>query len=198
MLLIGICGGSGSGKTTLTKNLKQHFGSRKMDFISCDSYYKNNNHLTLEKRSKLNFDHPNLIDFELLNNDLNSLKNFKKVFVPNYSYITHKRLKTTRSLNPRSLIVLEGLHILYDDRILNLIDYSIFLDLDYKIRLKRRINRDIISRNRTKEDIVNRFFEMSEPMYKRFIKPKKSEANLILKSEKINIKKIITLINSFS
>ena len=103
-----------------------------------------------------------------------------------------------QSLNPRSLIVLEGLHILYDDRILNLIDYSIFLDLDYKIRLKRRINRDIISRNRTKEDIVNRFFEMSEPMYKRFIKPKKSEANLILKSEKINIKKIITLINSCS
>ena len=198
MRIIGICGGSGSGKTTLANNLKQHFGCKKMAYIGCDSYYKKNNHLSFKKRSKLNFDHPDLIDFELLFDDLNSLKNLEKIYIPKYSYKTHKRLKTKRPLNPKSLIVLEGLHILYDNRILNLIDYCIFLDLDYKIRLKRRIKRDIMSRNRTKEDTVRRFLQMSEPMYKKYIKSKKTKADLILKCKKINIKKIITLINTFS
>ena len=198
MRIIGICGGSGSGKTTLANNLKQHLGPKKIGYIGCDSYYKKNNHLPLEKRSKLNFDHPDLIDFELLFDDLNSLKNMEKICIPKYSYKTHKRLKTKRILNPRSLIVLEGLHILYDNRILNLIDYSIFLDLDYKIRLKRRIKRDIMLRSRTKADTINRFIQMSEPMYRKYIKPKKNQADLILKCKKINIKKILTLINTFS
>lgn len=198
MRIIGICGGSGSGKTTLANNLIQHFGSEKMGYIGCDSYYKNNNHLSLKKRSKLNFDHPDLIDFELLFCDLNSLRNMQKTYIPKYSYKTHKRLNSKRTQNPRSLIVIEGLHILYDNRILNLIDYSIFLDLNYKIRLKRRIKRDIISRNRTKDDVTNRFLQMSEPMYNKYIKPKKTKADLILKCKKINIKKIISLINSSS
>ena len=198
MHIIGICGGSGSGKTTLANNLKQHFGSKRMAHIGCDSYYKKNNHLSLKKRSKLNFDHPHLIDFELLFDHLNSLKNMEKIYIPKYSYKTHKRLNTKQTLNPKGLIVLEGLHILYDNRILNLIDYCIFLDLNYKMRLKRRIKRDIMSRNRTKDDIIDRFLQMSEPMYKKYIKPKKNKADLILKCKKINIKKIITLINTIS
>tara|TARA_B100000989_G_scaffold249290_1_gene196861 strand:- start:208 stop:804 length:597 start_codon:yes stop_codon:yes gene_type:complete len=198
MLIIGICGGSGSGKTTLANNLKKYFGSKRMAYIGCDSYYKKNNHLSLKKRSKLNFDHPDLIDFELLVDNLNSLKNLEKINIPKYSYKTHKRLKTKRTLSPRNLIVLEGLHILHDNRILNLINYCIFLDLDYKLRLKRRIKRDIMLRNRNKEDIISRFLQMSEPMYKKYVKPKKTKADLILKCKKINIKKIITLINTFS
>ena len=198
MRIIGICGGSGSGKTTLANHLKQHFGSKKMACIGSDSYYKKNNHLSLKKRSKLNFDHPDLIDFELLFDDLSSLRRMEKIYIPKYSYKTHKRLKTKRTQNPKRLIVLEGLHILYDNRILNLIDYCIFLDLNYKMRLKRRIKRDIMSRNRTKDDIIDRFLQMSEPMYKKYIKPKKNKADLILKCKKINIKKIITLINTIS
>ena len=196
MFLIGICGGSGSGKTTLALKLKKYFKSRKIGHLDCDSYYKDNSHLPLRERSKINFDHPRQIDFSLLYNDLKLLKNSKKIFIPKYSYKYHRRLRTRKTMYPKEIILLEGIHILHKKNILDLIDLSIFLDLDKKTRLERRIKRDKKERGRSKDEIIHAFNNKSEPMFKEFIEPKKTKTNLILSSKNIKLEKIITLVNN--
>ena len=198
MFLIGILGGSGSGKATLALKLKKHFKSKKIGHISCDSYYKDNSHLPLKKRSKINFDHPEQIDFRLLYSDLQLLQNSKKILMPNYSYKYHRRLKSKKTMSPKEIILLEGIHILHDKKISDLIDLSIFLDLDQKTRLNRRIKRDKKERGRSKEDIISAFYNKSEPMFKEFIETKKTKTNLILNSKNIKLEKIITLINNLN
>ena len=143
MTLIGICGGTGSGKSTLANKIESHFKSIGVVKILSDSYYKNNYTLNFKDRSKINYDHPNSIDFELLIDNLKSLKNNKKINEPIYSYKTHKRLKKSKLIFSKKIIIVEGLHILCDKRIINLIDYSIYLDVNEETRLQRRIRRDV-------------------------------------------------------
>ena len=161
MTLIGICGGTGSGKSTLANKIESHFKSSGVVKIRSDSYYKNHSTLTFNDRSKINYDHPSSIDFELLINNLKNLKNNKKIIEPIYSYKTHKRLKKSKIIFSKKIIIVEGLHIFCDKRIINLIDYSIYLDLDEKTRLHRRINRDVEFRGRSIDEVEQKYFKFN-------------------------------------
>tara|TARA_B100000768_G_scaffold77124_1_gene73473 strand:+ start:1429 stop:2031 length:603 start_codon:yes stop_codon:yes gene_type:complete len=195
MTLIGICGGTGSGKSTLANKIESHFKSIGVVKILSDSYYKNHCTLTFKDRSKINYDHPSSIDFELLTDNLKSLKNNKKINEPIYSYKTHKRLKKSKVMFSKKIIIVEGLHIFCDKRIINLIDYSIYLDVDEEIRLQRRISRDVEFRGRSINEVEQRYFNMCKPMHEKFINPSKKYADIILKSESISLKNILNLIS---
>ncbi|MAU63984.1 MAG: uridine kinase [Flavobacteriaceae bacterium] len=195
MFVIGICGGTGSGKSTFAQSLEKHFNKLGVIKIISDSYYKNNSNLNLIKRSKINYDHPNSIDFKLLIKNLKTLKNNTKIKEPIYSYTSHKRLKKNKIIFPKKIIILDGLHIFCNDKIIELIDFGIYLDVDEKTRLKRRIKRDIISRGRSQEEVEKRFFSMCKPMHEKYIDPSKKYADLIIKSKTISIKKVINLIS---
>ena len=195
MTLIGICGGTGSGKSTLANKIESHFKSIGVVKILSDSYYKNNYTLNFKDRSKINYDHPNSIDFELLIDNLKSLKNNKKINEPIYSYKTHKRLKKSKLIFSKKIIIVEGLHILCDKRIINLIDYSIYLDVSEETRLQRRIRRDVEFRGRSINEVEQRYFYMCKPMHDKFINPSKKHADVILKSRSVSLKSILNLIS---
>jgi len=194
MILIGICGGTGSGKSTIANKIVEYFKNESVVKILSDSYYKNYLNLNLEERSKLNYDHPKSIDFELLKNNLISLKSNKKVEEPIYSYKTHKRLKKNKVLFSKKIIIIEGLHIFCDKRIINLIDFGIYLDLDENTRLQRRIKRDVSSRSRSIKEVEQRYFTMCKPMHEKYIDCSKEHADIILKSKDISFKNVLNLI----
>ena len=198
MTLIGICGGTGSGKSTIAEKLKIHFKNIGVVKILSDSYYKNFADLNLKERSKINYDDPNSVDFELLSNNLISLKNYKKIKEPIYSYKSHKRLKKSKIIIPLNIIILEGLHIFCDQRIIDLIDFGIYLDVEEEIRLKRRIDRDIKFRGRSRQEVEKRYFKMCKPMHNKYIDPSKTYANIILKNNDIEMKNILNLISKSS
>ena len=195
MTLIGIGGGTGSGKSTLANKIESHFKSIGVIKILSDSYYKNHSTLKFKDRSKINYDHPSSIDFELLIDNLKSLKSNKKINDPIYSYKTHKRLKKSKVIFSKKIIIVEGLHIFCDKRIINLIDYSIYLDVNEEIRLQRRIKRDVEFRGRSINEVEQRYFNMCKPMHEKFINPSKKYADIILKSESISLKSILNLIS---
>ena len=194
MILIGICGGTGSGKSTIANKIVEYFKNESVVKILSDSYYKNYLNLNLEERSKLNYDHPKSIDFELLKNNLISLKSNKKIEEPIYSYKTHKRLKKNKVLFSKKIIIIEGLHIFCDKRIINLIDFGIYLDLDENTRLQRRIKRDVSSRSRSIKEVEQRYFTMCKPMHEKYIDCSKKHADIILKSKDISFKNVLNLI----
>jgi len=195
MILIGICGGTGSGKSTVARKIEKYFEKTGVVNMSVDSYYKNHADLNFEKRSKINFDHPDSIDFELLYNNLNSIKKNIKITQPIYSYKVHKRLKKKKLITPKEIIIIEGLHVFYNDKINKLLDLKIFLDVDNKTRLERRIIRDVKERGRSIDEIKKRYKDMCKPMYDKFILPTKNSADIISNSENSSIKKIIKLIS---
>ena len=166
VIIIGICGGTCSGKSTISQKIKEFYKDKGVIKINTDSYYKDHSKLSLNKRAVINFDHPNSIDFTLLIKHLNELIKNKSIKEPIYSYKSHKRLKKNKLLKPKRIIILEGLHIFCNDELINLIDFGLFLNLDSQTRLKRRIKRDIKERGRTEKEVINRFNEMCEPMYK--------------------------------
>jgi len=198
MILIGICGGTGSGKSTVARKIEKYFEKTGVVNMSVDSYYKNHADLNFEKRSKINFDHPDSIDFELLYNNLNSIKKNIKITQPIYSYKVHKRLKKKKLITPKEIIIIEGLHVFYNDKINKLLDLKIFLDVDNKTRLERRIIRDVKERGRSIDEIKKRYKKMCKPMYNKFILPTKNSADIISNSENSSIKKIIKLISKIN
>ena len=195
MPLIGICGGTASGKSTLANKIKSSFSKIGVVCIVSDSYYKDHSLLNFKERSKINFDHPNSIDFDLIIKNLKKIKNNKKIKEPIYSYKTHKRLKKTKIVLPQKIVIVEGLHIYCNDKLLELLDFKIFLDLDSITRLRRRIERDVKERNRSVEEVKKRYFDMTEPMYEKFILPSKNKSDLIINSNNLNLKKIIKKID---
>ena len=197
MLLIGIGGGTSSGKSTIAKKLVESFDKTGVVRVLSDSYYKDHSNLNISDRSKINFDHPNAIDFDLLIKNLKDLKKNIKIKEPVYSYKTHKRLKKTKTVVPKKIIILEGLHIFCNKKLVNLIDYGFFLNLDSKTRLLRRINRDVKERGRSITEIKKRYIEMCEPMYKKFIFPSRLNANKVLDMKKVNYDYIKEIINEF-
>ena len=197
MPLIGICGGTASGKSTIAKKIEKNFQNIGVVKILSDSYYKDHSNLDFHERSKINFDHPKSVDFDYLIKNLKKLKNNVKIKEPVYSYKTHKRLKKTKTVYPRKIIILEGLHILCNKNLINLIDYGLFFDLDSKTRLKRRISRDIEERGRSAKEIKKRYNEMCEPMYNKFIYPSRVNANIVLDMKKVNFNYIKKIINEF-
>ena len=199
MFVIGITGGTGSGKTTVINMLKEKTKNIDISFLSSDSYYKDNSHLSFEQRDKLNYDEPDAMDFNLLTNHIKYLRKGESVNVPDYCFNNHLRLNETTVTNPCKILVLEGILILNNEKLRSEIDYSIFLDCPREIRLKRRVSRDVKERGRKKADIINLFKNVLDETHKIYVVPFKKYCNLILDTSKqANISEIINLIKKIS
>lgn len=180
MLIIGIAGGSGSGKTTVVKALTDQLKERVV-VIPQDSYYKDSSHLPMEERQKVNFDHPDSIDFDLLVRHLKELKAGRSIEQPVYSYITCSRSKTeTITVNPAEVIIVEGILIFCCAELRNQMDIKIFVDADDDDRLMRVMARDIIERGKTVEAVIQRYSRTVKPMFLQFIEPSKRYADVII------------------
>ena len=180
MLIIGIAGGSGSGKTTVVKALTDQLKERVV-VIPQDSYYKDSSHLPMEERQKVNFDHPDSIDFDLLVRHLEELKAGRSIERPVYSYITCSRSKTeTITVNPAEVIIVEGILIFCCAELRNQMDIKIFVDADDDDRLMRVMARDIIERGKTVETVIQRYSRTVKPMFLQFIEPSKRYADVII------------------
>lgn len=180
MLVIGIAGGSGSGKTTVVKAITKQLSGRVV-VIPQDSYYKDSSHLSPEERQKINFDHPEAIDFELLSRHLKELKEGRTIEQPVYSYITCSRSKTeTVTVEPAEVIIVEGILIFTCKELLKQMDIKIFVDADDDDRLMRIIMRDIAERGRTVDTAIEHYCDTVKPMHLQFIEPSKRYADIII------------------
>ena len=195
MLIIGIAGGTGSGKTTVVRKIIQSLPEGEVTVIPQDSYYRDNSNLPLEERLKLNFDEPAAIEFELLVNQLKDLKAGKPVEQPIYSYLTCTRSKETIPIQPRDVIIVEGILILCDEELRNMMDMKVFVDADADDRLILVINRDIIERGRTVEMVIDRYEKVLKPMHLQHIEPTKRYADLIIPQGGNNLVAIDILTN---
>ncbi len=180
MLVIGIAGGTGSGKTTVVKKLMESFPENQVALISQDSYYKDNSDMPLEERQKINFDHPDAIEFELLEKHIAMLKQGKTVPEPIYSYLTCTRSAATKPVEPRDVVIVEGILILSHPGLRNLFDVKVFVFADADDRLIRVIHRDIIERGRTVENVLERYHQTVKPMHLEFIEPTMRYADIII------------------
>lgn len=199
LLIIGITGSTGSGKSYLTNNLIKKYSSNLIDKIEVDSYYKNLAHLTMEKRSKNNFDHPDAFEFELLLDDLKKIKSGKDIKIPVYDYSTHLRTKQYRKINSDiKVLLIEGIYALYNKSIVSILNQKVFIDIAQEKCISRRIERDMISRGRTFESIKKQINTTVIPMFEKFIKPTKDIADLIIKKtddDDIEFVKLISIID---
>ena len=180
--LIGISGGSGAGKTTIIKSLVNHY-KNKATVLGLDSYYRDFSNLTFDDREKINFDHPRSFNFNMLKNHINLLIKNEKIKSPIYDYKKHKRKKLSKIIYPNKLIFVEGTLIFYFKEITKLMSLKIFIQADEEVRFKRRLNRDIKYRARTKDSIHKQYHKTVKPMFDKYVKPLKSEADLIISGE---------------
>ena len=198
MLLIGIAGGTGSGKTTVVNQIVNELPTTIVGVISQDSYYKDLLHMTKEERSNVNFDHPNAIDFSLLIAHLKQLKENKAIQKPSYSFVDETRLEETVLIEPRKVIILEGILVLSNPKIRELLDIKIFVQADSDERLMRRLQRDIKERGHTIEKVLHRYRTAVKPMHNQFIEPSKEFADIIIPNNNYNtvaINVVKTIIN---
>ncbi|MBG7612458.1 uridine kinase [Polaribacter sp. BAL334] len=186
MLVLGIAGGTGSGKTTVVNQIIKHFPSDEVCVISQDSYYRATDNLSYEERTKINFDHPRAIDFELLVQHLKDLKSGKIIEQPVYSFVTHNRTIDTIQTHPRKVVIVEGILIFNNEELRNLFDIKIFVHADTDERLIRRIRRDITERGRDIDEVLNRYQDTLKPMHQQFIEPTKNFADIIIPNDKFN------------
>ena len=186
MLVIGIAGGTGSGKTTVVQQIMNELPSEEVGIISQDSYYRQSSGLTYDDRARINFDHPNAIDFELLTEHLTALRAGKNIEQPVYSFITHNRTSDTIITHPRKVMIVEGILILSDARLRDLFDIKIFVHADPDERLIRRLKRDIAERGRDMDEVLNRYQNTLKPMHEQFIEPTKAHADIIIPHDRYN------------
>lgn len=180
MLVIGIAGGTGSGKTTVVKRILDSLPVGEVVVIPQDSYYRDNSHLPLEERLEMNFDHPSSIEFELLTEHVAMLKKGESIEQPIYSYLTCTRAKETISILPRHVVIVEGILILTNPELRELMDIKIFVDADADDRLSRVITRDIVERGRSVAKVLERYEKTVKPMHLQFIEPTKRYADIIV------------------
>lgn len=198
-ILIGITGGTGSGKSTVVKEIYQSLPEKNICVIEQDSYYKDQSHLSFDERIKINYDHPLAFDTELLLTHLNSLLSCKPVKKPIYDFSNYIRKNETIILNPKDIIILEGIMILEDERLRDLMDIKIFVDTDPDIRIIRRIERDIADRGRTLESVINQYITTVKPAHQQFIEPTKKYADIIIPEggyNKVAIDIVVTKVKS--
>lgn len=186
MLIIGIAGGTGSGKTTVVHQIVNELPNAEVGIISQDSYYKETNNLSFEERSKINFDHPRAIDFDLLVTHLKNLKLGKTINQPVYSFVTHNRTEDVIITHPRKVMIVEGILIFTNPELRDMFDIKIFVHADSDERLIRRLKRDISERGRDMEEVLNRYQSTLKPMHEQFIEPTKSFADMIIPNDKYN------------
>ena len=195
MFIIGITGGTGSGKTTIVNEVINLFDASEICLLSSDSYYKNNASLDFKQRDKLNYDIPEAIDFDLLNKHIDLLKQEININVPNYCFTTHLRLEKTTVVEPKKILIIEGILILTNKTLRDSINYSVFLDCPRDVRFQRRLDRDIKERGRNYNDVINLFETRLDIMHSEFVEPHKKFCDLILNTnENININPLINVI----
>ncbi|MGE5419497.1 MAG: uridine kinase [Chloroflexota bacterium] len=180
MLIVGIAGGTGSGKTTVVDKIVKSFPNGEVIVIPQDSYYKDNSDIPLKERQKINFDHPDSLEFSLLIDHLEKLKKGKSIEMPVYSYLTCVRAKETIPVKPARVVIVEGILILADEGLRNIMDIKVFVDADADDRLGRVIQRDIIERGRSVMMVLERYHDTVKPSHLQFIEPSKRYADVII------------------
>ncbi len=180
MLIIGIAGGTGSGKTTVVNKILSSFPAGEVAVIPQDSYYKDSSHIPPQERSKINFDEPDAIEWTLLVEHLNQLRQGRAIEMPTYSYLTCTRQEETVRVEPRDVVIVEGILVLTDPVLRKMMDVKCFVDADADERLIRVIARDCIERGRTPQMVIDRYEEVLKPMHCRYIEPCKRYADLII------------------
>ena len=180
MLVIGIAGGTGSGKTTVVRKIIESLPQDEVAVMPQDCYYKDNRHIPLEERLKMNYDEPASIEWTLLTNQLGELKEGRTVQMPTYDFITCSRMKETVTVKPKEVVVVEGILVLTDKSLRDMMDVKVFVDADADERLIRVIHRDCIERGRTPQMVIDRYQETLKPMHELYIEPSKRYADLII------------------
>jgi uridine kinase len=186
MYLIGITGGTGCGKSTIVDKIICEISDTDICVLSQDSYYKDNSDLTFEQRDELNYDIPEAIDFELFYEHLKLLKDGFSINRPNYCFSNHLRTNDTTLILPKKIIIIEGILILSNENIRNILNHRIFIDVEENIREQRRVERDFVERGRKKVNTIQLFKELLHPMHNLHIRPVKKYCNLILKNNNLD------------
>jgi uridine kinase len=180
ILIIGIAGGTGSGKTTVVNKIIERLAEKDVTILSQDAYYRDNSDLPLEERQKINFDHPDALEFELLAENIRKLKRGETVEQPIYSYLTCTRAVETTTIIPRKAIIVEGILILWPKELRKLMDIKIFVDCEADVRLSRVIHRDMVERGRDVQTVLQRYEDTVRPSHLQFIEPTKRYADIIV------------------
>jgi uridine kinase len=179
-LIIGIAGGTGSGKSTVARNVARALHTESVAFIDMDAYYINFAHLSFEERRKVNWDHPDAFDWDLLHDQLTRLVAGESIHKPVYDFVSHMRSDRTMVIPPARVIVIDGILLFVDERIRDLCDVKVFVDADADVRLIRRIRRDMNKRGRPLDDIIDQYLHTVQPMHLQFVEPSKRYADVIV------------------
>lgn len=179
-LIIGIAGGTGSGKTTIAQAMAEEIGTDAAELILYDSYYRDQSHLSPAQRAAVNYDHPDALETELLIEHLRALLRGEAVDKPLYDFTTHNRKAETERVEPKPVIIVEGLLVLADSELRGLLDLKIFIDTDPDLRIMRRLGRDITERGRTMEAVFEQYLKTVRPMHLRFVEPSRAQADIVI------------------
>ncbi|WP_105176242.1 MULTISPECIES: uridine kinase [Clostridium] len=179
IMVIGIAGGTGSGKTTLSLNIKEEFGDDVV-ILSHDYYYRSNDNISLEERKKLNYDHPDSFETDLLIEHLKMLKNRETINHPVYSFVEHTRTTETVMIKAAKVIIVEGILIFENQELCDLMDIKVFVDTDADVRIIRRLLRDVQERGRNLDSVINQYLTTVKPMHEEFVDPSKKRADIII------------------
>ena len=179
-MIIGVTGGSASGKTSVSQAILSMFKDENIAMIEHDSYYKDQSQLTFEERTKTNYDHPLAFDTDYLIAQLKELQNGRAVDIPTYDYANHTRSEKTYRQEPVDVLIVEGILVLENEKLRNLMDIKVFVDTDDDVRILRRIRRDIEERGRTLDSVITQYMDAVKPMYHQFIEPTKRYADVII------------------
>lgn len=196
-IIIGIAGGTGSGKTTIAKKLYQSF-SKDAVILSHDFYYKPHDNLPFEERCKLNYDHPDSLDTDLLVTHLAELKEGHAIMHPTYDFSHHSRNEQWEKTESARLIIVEGILIFTDKRICDLCDVKLFVDTDADVRFIRRLRRDVSKRGRTMDSVINQYLTTVKPMHEQFVEPSKAKADLIIPEGGHNVIAISMIVDAIN
>ncbi len=186
-IVIGVAGGTGSGKTTVSQEILRRVGAERIVFIQHDSYYRDRSHLSLEERARSNYDHPDSLESEFLVSHLQQLRAGQPVEIPVYDFTTHTRTEETRCVEPKWVILVEGILIFVEPALREIFDVKIWVDTDADVRFIRRLRRDITERGRTVESVIEQYEETVRPMHLEFAEPSKRYADVIIPEGGFNI-----------
>lgn len=196
-IVIGIAGGTGSGKTTLTQALAEKFSGR-TTVIYQDNYYKRQDHLTFEERTRVNYDSPEAFDIDLMAAHIEDLKAMRPVQGPVYDFSKHNRTDETADIQPESVILVEGILLLHEPRLCSLLDIKLFVDTDADVRILRRIKRDVLERGRSIESVEKQYLETVKPMHELYVETSKRNADLIIPDGGHNLVALDMLVHRLS
>lgn len=186
VIVIGIAGGTGSGKSTMIKKIKEEF-SDEITILSHDFYYKQHNDIPFEERKKLNYDHPNAFDTDLMIDHIKALKEWRSIERPVYDFTIHNRVDETVTVKPAKVIIVEGILIFENKELLDMFDIKAFIDTDADVRIIRRILRDVRERGRTLDSVVNQYLTTVKLMHEQFVEPSKKNADIIIPEGGYNV-----------